>query len=67
MLSQDSVTCWMGNVPGVGTPDDIKRILPNWTMTHLFERILPEMLAMGVTQQDVDAILVENPRRFFEG
>jgi phosphotriesterase-related protein len=67
MLSQDSVTCWMGNVPGVGTPDDIKRILPNWTMTHLFERVLPELLAMGVTQGDIDAVLVDNPRRFFEG
>jgi phosphotriesterase-related protein len=67
MLSQDSVTCWMGNVPGVGTPEDIKRILPNWTMTHLFERVLPELLKMGVTQADIDTLLVDNPRRFFEG
>jgi phosphotriesterase-related protein len=57
----------MGNVPGVGTPEDIKRILPNWTMTHLFERVLPELLKMGVTQADIDTLLVDNPRRFFEG
>ena len=67
MLSQDHVNCWLGNIPGVGTPDDIARILPNWSMTHLFERIFPEMLRMGVAQADIDAMMVDNPRRFFVG
>jgi phosphotriesterase-related protein len=65
MMSQDSVNCWLGAVPGVGTAEDIARIVPNWTITHLFERILPEMLRMGVAQADLDAILVDNPRRYF--
>jgi predicted metal-dependent phosphotriesterase family hydrolase len=51
----------------VGTADDIARILPNWTITHLFERILPEMLRMGVAQADLDAILFDNPRCYFGG
>ena len=67
MLSQDHVNCWLGNIPGVGSPEDIARILPNWSMTHLFERILPEMLRMGVAQADIDAMMVDNPRRFFAG
>jgi phosphotriesterase-related protein len=67
MVSQDKVNCWMGNIPGVGSPEDIKRILPNWTMTHLFERIFPELLGMGVTQADLDVLLCDNPRRFFAG
>jgi phosphotriesterase-related protein len=61
------VNCWLGAVPGVGTADDIARILPNWTITHLFERILPEMLRMGVAQADLDAILFDNPRCYFGG
>ncbi len=65
MVSQDHVNCWLGNIPGVGTPEDIKRMLPNWTMTHLFERVFPELLRMGVTQADIDALLVDNPARFF--
>ena len=65
MVSQDKVHCWLGNIPGVGSAEDIARIVPNWTMTHLFERIFPRLLEMGVAQADIDSILVENPRRFF--
>jgi len=67
MVSQDSVSCWFGAVPGVGTAEDIAKLLPNWTMTHLFERIFPALLAQGVSQGDLDAILLDNPRRFFSG
>ncbi len=65
MVSQDKVSCWLGNIPGVGSPEDIAKIVPNWTMTHLFERIFPRLLEMGVSQADLDSILVDNPRRFF--
>ncbi len=65
MVSQDKVNCWLGNIPGVGTPDHIEQIVPNWTMTHLFERIFPELRRMGVAQADLDAILLDNPRRYF--
>ncbi len=65
MVSQDKVNCWLGNIPGVGSPEDIAKIVPNWTMTHLFERIFPRLLEMGVAQADIDSILMENPRRFF--
>ncbi len=67
IVSQDKVNCWLGNIPGVGSPDQVERLLPNWTMTHLFERIFPELLSMGVSQADIDEILLENPRRFFAG
>ncbi len=67
MVSQDTVNCWLAPVPGVGSAEDIARIIPNWTITHLFERIFPELLRMGVKQEDLDAILFENPRRYFSG
>ena len=35
------------------------------TYLHLSTRILPRLLAEGVTQQQLDEMLVENPRRFF--
>ncbi len=65
MVSQDKVNCWLGAIPGVGSAEDIARIVPNWTMTHLFERIFPELLRMGVAQSDLDALLFDNPLRFF--
>jgi len=40
--------------------------VPNWRMTHLFEHIFPELLRMGMRQDDLDLIVTENPRRYFE-
>ncbi len=67
MVSHDTVNCWYGAVPGVGSPEDLAKLLPNWTMTHLFERIFPALRAAGVAEADLDAILLDNPRRFFAG
>ena len=67
IVSQDKVNCWLGAIPGVGTAEDIARMVPNWTMTHLFERIFPELLRMGAQQADLDVLLLDNPRRFFAG
>jgi predicted metal-dependent phosphotriesterase family hydrolase len=33
----------------------------------LFETIFPALRAMGVSQEDLDYIVTENPRRFFAG
>ena len=67
LVSHDKVNCWMGGIPGVGSPDAVKDILPNWRMTHLFETIFPALVQMGVSQQDLDHIVTENVRRFFAG
>lgn len=32
---------------------------------HLSTRILPRLLAAGLTQEQLDRMLVENPRRFY--
>ncbi len=34
---------------------------------ELFAHMLPELLARGVTQAQIDTMLEENPRRYFEG
>ena len=67
LVSHDKVNCWMGGIPGVGSPDAVKDVLPNWRMTHLFETIFPALVAMGVSQGDLDHIVTENVRRFFAG
>lgn len=36
---------------------------PNWHMENLSRRIVPQLLAKGVTEQDVDQMLVLNPAR----
>ncbi len=67
MVSHDTVNCWLGGVPNVGDPAQVKQILPNWTLTHLFERIFPALRDMGVSQADLDHIIADNPRRYFSG
>ena len=67
LLSHDTVNCWLGGVPGVGNPEQVKQVVPNWSLTHLFERVIPAMQAMGVSAADLDHIVTENPQRYFAG
>lgn len=65
LVSHDTVNCWLGGVPNVGDPAQVKHILPNWTLTHLFDRIFPALRQMDVSDADLDWIIEENPRRYF--
>jgi phosphotriesterase-related protein len=65
MVSHDTVNCWAGSYGG-GDPADLQKTLPNWRMTHLFENIFPELKRMGMSQEDLDHIVIENPRRYFD-
>jgi phosphotriesterase-related protein len=49
------------------TPEQVSARLPKSRPTHLFDTILPELRARGVSEADLNTILVENPRRYFEG
>ncbi len=48
--------------------DDAARtfVLPKWTYTHIHEEVLPALSAGGVTDEQIDDMLVGNPRRYFE-
>jgi phosphotriesterase-related protein len=41
--------------------------LPNWEPTHLFKRVVPQLKARGVTEEQLRTIFVDNPRRYFQG
>jgi|ThiBio_1000_plan_1041568.scaffolds.fasta_scaffold01386_10 phosphotriesterase-related protein len=65
MVSHDSVACLKGTAGGLDL-DGMLKVYPNWRMTHLFENIFPQLKLMGMTDTDIDALVVENPRRYFE-
>lgn len=65
MVSHDTVNCWAGGL-GNTDPIELNKAMPNWKMTHLFENIFPELKRMGMSQADLDHIVIENPRRYFE-
>ncbi|MBF6332292.1 phosphotriesterase family protein [Nocardia transvalensis] len=47
-------------------PDDNERVAPKWNYRHISEDAIPALLAKGLAEDDIDAILVRNPRRYFE-
>jgi phosphotriesterase-related protein len=37
---------------------------PNWSMTFLFEQVIPELKERGMTDAQLDQMMVENPKRW---
>jgi phosphotriesterase-related protein len=35
---------------------------PNWSMTFLFEQVIPELTERGMSQEQLDQMMVENPK-----
>jgi phosphotriesterase-related protein len=47
---------------------EVKRdILPNWRYTHLHDEVLPALRERGVTERDIEQMLVVNPRKILAG
>lgn len=46
-------------------PDDRRHIGEDWSFTFFSDRVVPALLAGGLSERDVDTILVDNPRRHF--
>jgi phosphotriesterase-related protein len=65
VVSHDSVWCWRGApLPSREVQAQMEKV---WNPTHFTQRIVPRLLDGGATDEDVEALLVDNPRRFFEG
>src|SRR5262249_61402598 len=49
-----------------GAHDELRAaFLPNWHYEHISDDVLPALLAAGVTQEQIDTMMVENPVRYF--
>ncbi|KLU61160.1 hypothetical protein CEB3_c23800 [Peptococcaceae bacterium CEB3] len=63
LLSQDTVNFWLGR-PLV-LPPLVQQMLAKWHPTHIFEDVIPALKKAGITDEQIDTILIENPRRLF--
>ena len=43
-----------------------EQMAPNWHFLHVVQDVVPALLQRGVTQEQVDLMLRDNPRAFFE-
>ena len=48
------------------TPEVIQQIMPNWNYFHIVDDVIPALLEAGVSQEQVDTMTRDNPRRIFE-
>jgi phosphotriesterase-related protein len=45
--------------------DATRALMPDWNYEHISDAVLPALLDAGVTQAQLDTMLVENPARYF--
>jgi len=64
-FAHDTVNVWLGR-PLV-LPDAVAELLANWHITHLFDNVVPVMKRAGVSDEQIDGIFIENPKRIFGG
>ncbi len=48
-------------------PEAIGVFAPRWHFEHIFDDVLPALRERGVTDQQIETMLVANPRRYFSG
>ncbi len=62
VLSHDA-SCYIDWFP----PEVIPLFAPAWHFEHLFDDVLPALRSRGVTEGQIETMLVANPRRYFGG
>jgi predicted metal-dependent phosphotriesterase family hydrolase len=45
---------------------DLPAALPRWHFLHIHNDVIPALKQQGVTDQQIETMLVENPRKIFE-
>ena len=60
VLSQDA-SCYIDWID-----PNVMALMPQWNYTHIHEEVLPYLREHGVTDEQIETMLVTNPRRYFE-
>jgi phosphotriesterase-related protein len=63
VLSHDTVWCWRGRP----LPLPVEQLAPKWDPRYVLQHIVPALRDAGVQQAKIDTMLIENPKRYFEG
>jgi len=61
VLSQDA-SCFMDALPEAALPV----MLPNWHYLHIHNDVIPALKERGVTDEQINTMLADNPRKIFE-
>ncbi len=47
-------------------PAAVKALIPKWNYLHILDDVIPALRQTGVGEQQLRAMTIDNPRRFFE-
>lgn len=61
VLSHDA-SCYLDWIPG----EQLRGEAPNWNYLHISRDVIPALLKADVSPQQIETMLVDNPRRYFE-
>ena len=64
VVSHDSVWCWRGQP---FPPEVYAEAIKVWNPSHFFERVIPLLSEGGASPEQIERLLVGNPRSFFSG
>ena len=62
VLSHDASCC----LDWIPDPRAWEKDLPNWHFNHISDDVTPALLEQGVSQAQIDQMLIDNPRTLFE-
>ncbi|MBX6352519.1 MAG: phosphotriesterase [Thermoflavifilum sp.] len=65
VLSHDTVNCWCGRP--LSPPPQAAALMENWHPTHIFDHVIPVLRKAGISEEQIERIFVDNPRRIFGG
>jgi phosphotriesterase-related protein len=63
MLSHDWVNYWLGR-PMIW-PELVAKLFANYSPTHIFKDVIPVLKKAGITDEQINIIMVENPKEIF--
>ncbi|MBE0480997.1 MAG: phosphotriesterase-related protein, partial [Dehalococcoidia bacterium] len=65
MLSHDYVRHFPGNP--LSQAGALREVMPNWSYTHIMIDIMPDLKRIGVSDEQIRTLMIDNPRRLFGG
>ena len=64
VVSHDSVWCWRGQPFPPGVVEEMSKV---WNPSHFATRVVPMLKDGGATDEQIERLTVDNPRRYFAG
>jgi phosphotriesterase-related protein len=63
MLGHDYIQVWKGR--RYPLPISVQPLVANWNYGHILKDVVPDLKKMGVSDEQIQMMLVENPKQFF--